>query len=121
VLSLREALVYTFAMGLVIFFCRALPFVLFRNREDSPRAGGGRDSFSRFVERTAPQAAMTALACNALARPLGEYFFQGEPARGIPLFAAAAFTALAYLWKRNPFLSIFGGAALCALLTRLFP
>jgi branched-subunit amino acid transport protein AzlD len=115
VLSLRDAFLYTFAMGLVIFLCRALPFMVFRGRGGE----GGRGKFSRFVEQTVPRAAMTVLACNAVAGSLGERFSQGDISGGIPVIAASAFTALVHLWKRNPLISIFGGTALYMILSRL--
>jgi branched-subunit amino acid transport protein AzlD len=110
-------------MALVIFLCRALPFALFRQE---PGEGGdekrrsARRAFGAFVEEAVPQAAMTVLACNAIAAPLRESFSGGAPAgAALSLFAAAAFTALVHLWKRNPLLSIFGGTALYMTLSRL--
>ncbi|MDR1362509.1 MAG: AzlD domain-containing protein, partial [Spirochaetaceae bacterium] len=61
-----EAIIYTFAMGAVIFFCRAAPFIFFRGMKTE---GGRENKFLLFVERTAPPIAMTVLCFNALAIP----------------------------------------------------
>jgi branched-subunit amino acid transport protein AzlD len=54
---------------------------------------------------------MTVLAFNTLAGSLKE-----TPQQALALLPAAAFTALAQLWKRNALLSIVGGTALYMLL-----
>jgi branched-subunit amino acid transport protein AzlD len=90
-------------MGLVIFFCRAFPFLLFRGKELPPektRLG----TFLAFVEKTVPPVAMTVLAFNSLSVPLKD-----APQTALPALIAAGFTALVHLWKRNTLLSIFGG------------
>ncbi|MDR1099619.1 MAG: hypothetical protein LBL28_03985, partial [Treponema sp.] len=85
--SLGAALVYTFVMGGLIFFCRAFPFLFFREKKDAGRrgeqSGGGEGNrpagagkaggkgrfrgelFLTFVEKLVPPAAMTVLALNA--------------------------------------------------------
>jgi branched-subunit amino acid transport protein AzlD len=103
--SATDAALLTLAMGAVILFCRAFPFLFFRGRN----SGG---PFLAFVEKVVPPAAMTVLAFNALAAPLKD-----RPA--LTTLAAAAFTALIHLWKRNPLLSIFGGTAAYMLLEKL--
>ncbi|MDR1278510.1 MAG: AzlD domain-containing protein [Treponema sp.] len=134
--SLGAALVYTFAMGGLIFFCRAFPFLFFREKKDASRggekSGGGehnrpagrekaggkgrsrRELFLTFVEKLVPPAAMTVLAVNAIAGPL-----KTNLREGIPVLAAAGLTALVHLRKRNPLLSIFGGVAAYMILKRL--
>jgi branched-subunit amino acid transport protein AzlD len=127
--SLGAALAYTFAMGGVIFFCRAVPFLFFREKKDDRRrerrrpAGAGeageksrsrRELFLAFVEKLVPPAAMTVLAVNAITGPL-----KINLREGIPVLAAAGLTALIHLWKRNPLLSIFGGVAAYMILKRL--
>jgi branched-subunit amino acid transport protein AzlD len=101
----------TLVMGLVILFCRVFPFLFFRNTEDR---NARRDAFLSFVENTAPQAAMTALAFNAVAG-----FFRSGMETGFPALAAALFTALIHLRKRNFLLSICGGTALYIILQRI--
>lgn len=112
-LNISEALVSTFVMGGVIFFCRVFPFLFFRASGDtqgSPRFA----PFLAFVEKVVPPVAMTVLAFNALSAPL-----KADPQGGIPALLAAAFTALVHLWKRNSLISIFGGTALYMILLRI--
>ena len=53
----NEALVMTFAMGAVILFCRAFPFLFFREppAEGAKTRGGGRAAFLNFVEKPYPR------------------------------------------------------------------
>ncbi|MDR1374353.1 MAG: AzlD domain-containing protein [Treponema sp.] len=132
-LSIGAALIMTFAMGAVILFCRAFPFFFFRERKPGagkgldppdPPAPRGRESpppkrslkagFLALVEKTAPPAAMTVLAFNAVSAPLKE-----DPSRALPVLAASVFTAAVHLWKRNALLSIFGGTVLYMVLARV--
>jgi branched-subunit amino acid transport protein AzlD len=125
-LSLGAALAFTFAMGGVIFFCRIFPFLFFRENKDPDRRGeknregekgrSRRELFLNFVEKLVPPAAMTVLACNAVAGPL-----KVDIKEGVPVFVAAALTALVHLWKRNPLFSIFGGTAAYMILERIMP
>lgn len=112
-----EALILTIAMAAAIFFCRVFPFLFFRGNAGKNGRGGSRDgasAFLSFVEKTVPPAAMTVLAFNALAGPV-----QANRGELLPALAAAAFTAVVHLWKRNPLISIFGGTALYMLLIRI--
>lgn len=119
-MSTGEAVYYSAAMGLVILFCRALPFILFpRGAGEDEGAKKGTRRFLSFVERVVPPAAMTVLAFNAIAAPVKADF-----AQVLTVVPAALFTALAHLWKRNSLLSIVGGTALYMLLRaalQLFP
>jgi branched-subunit amino acid transport protein AzlD len=109
-LTVTETIIYTFAMGAVIFFCRAFPFIFFRGIKTY---GKRENKFLLFVEKTAPPIAMTILCFNALAAPIKE-----NSAFALPTLLAAAITALLHLWKRNALLSIFSGTALFMLLRR---
>ncbi|MDR1212071.1 MAG: AzlD domain-containing protein [Spirochaetaceae bacterium] len=111
-LSTGEAVCYSFVMGLVILFCRTLPFILF-DRSADEKSGRGKRTFAflSFVERVVPPIAMTVLACNAVSGPVKE-----NPEQALPVLAASLFTALAQLWKRNAFLSIAGGTAVYMIL-----
>jgi branched-subunit amino acid transport protein AzlD len=116
--TLGQALGCTFAMGAVIFFCRAFPFLFFRGGEQEVNAGAGKETKARailnFVEKIVPPAAMTVLAFNSLAGNLGDNL------RGsLPALIAAAVVALLHLWKRNSLISIFGGTALYMILERI--
>ncbi|MCL1814367.1 MAG: AzlD domain-containing protein [Treponema sp.] len=117
-----ETLFLIFAMGAVIFFCRAFPFLFFSGSETqkkpegaapSPRVRGiSRAVFFRFVEKTVPPAAMTVLAFNSLGTP-----FLDNCRDGLLILIASVFTALIHLWRRNPLISIFGGTAFYMILT----
>jgi branched-subunit amino acid transport protein AzlD len=124
VLSTGTALFYTIVLGAVIFFCRVLPFILFRDKRkvDSAESGpAGLKAFLGFVEKVAPPVVMTVLAFNALAGPVKEAV-AGFPAETVdhaavvPLAVAALCTAVLHVWKRNALISIFGGTALYMLL-----
>ena len=119
--GINEALLLSIVMAAVIFFCRVFPFMLFRgkNTADTDERGASntrRAAFLVFVEKTVPPAAMTVLAFNALAG-----LAKSNPGEVIPALAAAVFTALVHLWRRNPLISIFGGTAVYMLLLRLLP
>jgi branched-subunit amino acid transport protein AzlD len=129
VLSTGTALFYTVVLGAVIFFCRVLPFILFRDERKAGSSGsaggsGALKAFLGFVEKVAPPVAMTVLAFNALAGPV-KGAAAGFPAENagfaaiIPLAAAALCTAVLHVWKRNALISIFGGTALYMLLEHL--
>jgi branched-subunit amino acid transport protein AzlD len=114
-ISVTSAVLYTFAIGAVIFFCRVSPFVFFREPEDSELPKQSlRSRFLSLAEKTVPPLAMTVLAFNAMAGPVKE-----KPSEAIPVLAAAALTALVHLWKRNALASIFSGTALYMLLERV--
>ena len=108
--GVNEALTLTIAMAATIFFCRLSPFLFFRSKKNNDTLY---NAFLVFVEKTVPPVAMTVLAFNALAGTV-----HTEPRELIPALAAAVFTALIHLWRRNPLISIFGGTALFMLLSR---
>jgi len=110
----NEALPIILAMGAVILFCRAFPFLLFlRGGERGKSKAMG--MFLDFVEKIVPPAAMTVLAFNAL----GGAFLGGLNEGFLALFASV-FTALLHLWKKNFLLSILGGTILYTLLVQNF-
>ena len=115
--GVSEALLLTFVMGAVIFFCRAFPFLFFRESQSpnsNERDAQHRAAFLSFVEKTVPPVAMTVLAFNSIAAPV-----KGNLNEAIPVLTASIFTALVHLRKRNPLLSIFCGTALYMILERL--
>ena len=128
--SVNEALLLSIVMAAAIFFCRLFPFLFFREKTGSQPENGvfadeceasgasgkvsAKTAFLNFVEKTVPPAAMTVLAFNALTIPV-----IANPGEIIPVLAAAVFTALVHLWKRNPLISIFGGTAVFMLLQRV--
>ena len=102
--STAEALGMVLAMGVVVIFCRAFPFLFFF-REGERKKGVG--VFLDFVERVVPPVAMTVLAFNALGGA-----FRENLSNGLPALAAAVFTAVLHLWKGNFLISILGGTIL---------
>ncbi|GHV77196.1 hypothetical protein AGMMS49942_20170 [Spirochaetia bacterium] len=106
--SVPQALLMTLVMGVVIFFCRVFPFIFFQKKTS--------ETFLSLVEKTAPPVAMTVLAFNALSGPIRDNVHAG-----IPTLAAAAFTALTYLWKRNALISVIGGTVVYMVLSRVLP
>jgi len=119
--SPSQALLFVFAMGVVILFCRAFPFLFFSGREprkrssaEPPAPAGRKTVFLNYVEKTVPPAAMTVLAFNILGAS-----FRDNPRDGLLVLAASVLTALVHLWKRNSLVSIFSGTALYMILTRI--
>ena len=126
--SLAEAAGIVCAMGAVILFCRAFPFLFF-GREQFSQSKGTK-AFLDFVERIAPPAAMTVLAFNALGpsiRNLANGLFlavSSSPASedylgSLAIVVAATLTAIIHLWKRNALISIIGGTAAYMILCRI--
>jgi len=117
------ALFLALAMGAVILFCRAFPFLFSlwgknaaRQNEEANKDEGSspKAAFFAFVEKTVPPVAMTVLAFNIMGSS-----FRDNPGDGLLVLAASVFTALVHLWKRNSLLSIFGGTALYMILERI--
>jgi len=107
-----EALGMVLAMGVVVVFCRALPFLFFSNAaneadDSSGERKKGVGAFLDFIEKIVPPVAMTVLAFNALGGA-----FRDGPANGLFALAAAVFTAVLHLWKGNYLISILGGTIL---------
>ena len=112
-LSIGTALGYTLVMGLVIFFCRFLPFVIIRPRDqDEP----GNNPFLTFVEKIVPPVAMTVLAFSSIVSSVKD---SPDYTGAIAVTAASAVTALLHIWKRNSLISIFSGTLLYMILIRL--
>jgi branched-subunit amino acid transport protein AzlD len=113
--SIEEALILVLAMGAVILFCRAIPFLLFPRDDIGERKKSKAMSiFLDFVEKVVPPAAMTVLAFNAL----GGAFF-GDLSEGFLVLTASVFTALLHIWKKNFLISILGGTILYTLLIQI--
>jgi branched-subunit amino acid transport protein AzlD len=111
--SIPAAALYTLCLALTVFFCRVLPFLFFREKQEARR--GPLIRLFSLAEKTVPPAAMTVLAFNALSSPV-----KSNPPELLPVLAASGLTALIYLWKRNALAGIFSGTALYMLLERLF-
>ena len=122
--SAAEAFGLVCAMGAVILFCRAFPFLFFSSQRASQSKGT--KTFLDFVERIAPPVAMTVLAFNALAPSLGKLAkaiasspVSGDLNSSLAVIIAALLTALIHVWKRNALISIFGGTAVYMILLRV--
>ena len=119
-LNIDEAVGLAAAMGAVIFFCRAFPFLFFGGANSasaetfSGETPSRKKAFLDFIERTVPPVAMTVLAFNAI----GSSFLSGGR-DGLMALAASVFTALLHLWKRNALISIIAGTALYMILQRI--
>jgi branched-subunit amino acid transport protein AzlD len=121
-LGVKTAVLYTAAIGLLVFLCRAFPFLFLPSGEKDPGGAGDagakrRRALGRFlavVEKAVPPAAMTVLAVNSVAVPVKENLLGG-----IPALEASVFTLLVHLWRRNFLISILGGTALYMALERL--
>ena len=111
--SFQEAMGMAFAMGAVILFCRAFPFLFFARKTESPESPV-KEAVLGFVEKIVPPVAMTVLAFNALGGA-----FRGNPRDGLFVLASSIVTALIHLWKRNALVSIIGGTALYMVLLRV--
>jgi branched-subunit amino acid transport protein AzlD len=94
-------------MALATVATRALPFLLFRNREPP--------AFVPFLAKYAPPAILTILTLYCLK---GVDWLSAP--YGLRELAAVGFTAILHLWRRNTLLSIAGGTVLYMILIRLF-
>ena len=119
--STTTALLYTIVLGAVIFLCRFLPFVLFKESAKTEKNQNKIKNFLEFIEATVPAVAMTVLAVNALASLSKDIITEqpSNPVALIPLAASALITSVLHVWKRNALISIFGGTALYMVLKAL--
>ncbi|MCL2244515.1 MAG: AzlD domain-containing protein [Treponema sp.] len=102
-----EALLLTVVMAIVIFFCRAFPFLFFIGKKQGHKT----EAFIGFIEKVVPPLAMTVLALNAISSVIYENIKQDNFWQGGFALAAAAVTVILHLWRRNILLSIFCGTA----------
>jgi branched-subunit amino acid transport protein AzlD len=114
--STPEALGIVFAMGAVILFCRAFPFLFFSRGSAGGNADGkgGVRRLIDFVEKIIPPVAMTVLSFNILGAS-----FKVDLRDGFFVLGASVVTAVLHLWKRNSLISILGGTAVYMILCRL--
>ena len=110
--SVTEALGMVFAMGAVIFFCRAFPFLFFSRGSNDGK--GGVKRLIDFAEKIIPPVAMTVLTFNILGAS-----FIADLRDGLFVLGASVVTAVLHLWKRNFLISILGGTAIYMILCRL--
>ena len=92
--------------AIITFLLRAAPFLLFRGREVPASV--------TYLGRALPTAIMAALVIYCMK----DVSF-AAPGGWAPRFIACGVTVALHLWKHNTLLSIFGGTAVCMVLTQL--
>jgi branched-subunit amino acid transport protein AzlD len=110
-LPLKTAILYSALSGVVVFFCRAFPFIFLaggKNPLTKQRA------FVFIAEKAVPPLAMVLLCINAVVSPVRE-----NAALLVPVAAASLLTAILHLLRRNVLLSIAGGTVCYMALIRL--
>lgn len=117
-LSVPSAFGAAVIIGAAVFFCRVLPFIIFKR---SKNAGSKSAAFLNFVEKTAPPVTMAVLAFRELTMPLNtnikEFGFSKEAMlASLPVLCAAALCVILHIIKRNALISIFCATALYMVL-----
>lgn len=105
-LSIPVVLIATLICGLIIFFERAFPFILFSKKEPP--------LFLNFIEKYIPPMVMAVLVIYCFK----DIQFTKMPFC-IPEFIAILVTIVLHLWKKNPMISIFTGTGVFMLLQNL--
>ena len=105
-LTLKAALIASFASGLLILGTRVLPFAVFSKR--NPPA------IIRFIEKYMPGIIMSVL----LVYCLKDVTFTASPF-GLPELISIAAVVILHLSLKNSMISIFGGTVLFMVLSRL--
>ena len=101
-----KLLIYFCIAGVVLLLSRALPFLLFRNREIP--------TFVLYLGKVLPMAIM----CILVLYCIKDISF-AQPVRFLPQLAALAVVTGVHLWKRNTTLSIFAGTICYMVLIRI--
>jgi branched-subunit amino acid transport protein AzlD len=110
-LPLKTAILYSALSGVVVFLCRAFPFIFL---------AGGKNPLAKqrvfvfIAEKVVPPLAMVLLCINAVVSPVRE-----NAALFVPVAAASLLTAILHLLRRNVLLSIAGGTVCYMALIRL--
>ncbi len=99
-----QAALMVAAAALCTWLTRAIPFLLFRNKQEPPQ-------IVRYLGKALPGAIMSILIIYCV-RNAG---FSAPP-YGLPQLIAIAVVAALHLWKRNILLSIAGGTVLYMVL-----
>jgi branched-subunit amino acid transport protein AzlD len=110
-IPLKTAILYSALSGLVVFFCRAFPF-LFLAKGKNPLAK--QRIFVFIVEKVIPPLAMVLLCANAVVSPIRE-----NAALLVPVASASLLTVTLHVLRRNVFLSIAGGTLCYMVLIRM--
>lgn len=105
-LTLQKALIYTFFIGIVTFFTRIFPFVLFKGKKSSETLD--------FIEKYIPPAIMLIL----LVYCLKDIKFSVESG-GIYQVLCVVIAIILQLKYKNPLISIFGATGVYMILIRI--
>jgi len=105
-LTLSQAIIATICITLVILTERAFPFILFTKREPP--------ALIRFIEQYIPPMVMGALVVYCL-----KDLQPGNISNLIPNLAGILVTFIAYKWKKNSLVAIFGGTIVYMVLIRI--
>lgn len=116
-LTTTEAVIATFAIGIMIFALRVLPFVIFGKRKTP--------AFFGFIEKFVPAISIAVLFVACFKEKTTDLIFKNgadlSQASGlIATLIAAAATVVLHLWKKNAMISIFGGTILYMILNYIF-
>jgi len=114
-LNTWEAILATVLTGLLMFFLRYLPFLIFHKKEPS--------AYFNFAGKYIPVIAIAVLFAACLADKTTNLIFLSGDSSGsysfgsvISGFLGAGACIALHLWKKNPMISIFGGTILYMLL-----
>lgn len=105
-LTLSQAIIATLCITLVILTERAFPFVLFTKKEPP--------ALIRFIEQYIPPMVMAALVVYCL-----KNIEPGNVSSLVPNLAGILVTFIAYKWKKNSLVAIFGGTIVYMILIRV--
>ena len=105
-MTITEALLVSFLIGLIIFCERLFPFALFSKRKPG--------KLIHIFERYIPPVVMIGL----LIYSLRDICFTSL-SLWLPQISAITFTIVTYIWKKNSLLSIFGGTIVYMIMIRL--
>jgi branched-subunit amino acid transport protein AzlD len=109
--SLKTAVLYSALSGVVVFLCRAFPFIFL---------AGGKNPLAKqrvfvfIAEKVVPPLAMVLLCVNAIVSPV-----RGNGALLVPVAVASLLTAFIHVLRRNALLSIAGGTLCYMVLVRV--
>lgn len=103
------SVIYAALSGIIVFLCRALPFILLTKNPIAKR-----HVFVFISEKIIPPVSMSILALSSIISPIKE-----TPALAFPVITASILTAVLHLLKQNVFLSIAGGTLSYMILIRI--
>lgn len=105
--TILQLVIISLLIGLVVFLERALPFLLFSQKEPP--------AIIRFIEKYIPPMVMAVLVVYCLK----DMNFSSGAKGFVPYLIASALTAALHLWKRNALLSICSGTIIYMIFTKI--